>query len=67
MCISMPPAIILHTTLCVCACVRACVRACVCVCVVCVFVLYALKLKNICSQRMCKRLGPVRVRRSKYS
>ena len=45
-----------------CACVRACVRACVCVCV-----LYALSFDNMYLYRTCKRLGPVRVRRSKYS
>ena len=29
--------------------------------------LYALNLDNMYLQRTCKRLGPVRVRRSKYS
>ena len=58
---------------CVCVCghacvrVRAYVRACVHACVsVCAFVLYALNFDNLYVQRMCKRLGPVRVRRSKY-
>ena len=62
--------------MCVCVCVRACVRACVCVCVCmhvsmcgwvggCV-VLYALNFDNMYMYRMCKRLGPVRVRHSKY-
>ena len=40
---------------------------CVCVCVcVCAFVFYVLNIENMCIQRMCKRLGPARVRRSKY-
>ena len=43
--------------LCVCVRARACVRACV---------LYAVNLKNNDIQRICKRLGPVQVRRSKY-
>ena len=48
----------------VCVCVRACVRVCVCVCAL---MLYALNFENMYLQRTCKRLGPVRVRRSKYS
>ena len=36
------------------------------VCGVCAFVLYALNFDNIYMYRICKRLGPVRVRRSKY-
>ena len=56
---------------CVCVCVRACVRVCVraCVCArvcVCAFVRYALHFENTCFQRICNRLGPVMVRRSKY-
>ena len=56
---------------CVCVCVRACVRACVCesvcvrACVLCM--LYALNFDNMYLYRTCKRLRPVRVRRSKYS
>ena len=46
-----------------CVCVRVCV--CVCVCVH-AFVLYALNFENMCIERMCKRLGPVKARRSKY-
>ena len=61
---------------CVCVFVRACVRACVCVCeslcvcacvCVCAFMLYALNFDNMYLERTCKRLGSVRVRRSKYS
>ena len=45
-----------------CACVRVCVRACVRV------LLCALNPENnyVHFEEMCKRLGPVRVRRSKY-
>ena len=39
---------------------------CACVCV-CAFMLYALNSDNMYLQRTCKRLGPVWVRRSKYS
>ena len=52
----------------VCVSVRTCVyesldvRACVCA-----FMLYALNFDNMYLHRTCKRLGPVRVRRSKYS
>ena len=66
---------------CVCVCVRVCVCVCVCMCVcarayaslcvcvrVCVaFMLYALNFDNMFLPRTCKRLGPVRVRRCKYS
>ena len=61
---------------CVCVCARvcahmhACVGLCVCgsVCVcVCAFMLYALNFDNMYLYRMCKRLGPVRVRHSEYS
>ena len=61
---------------CVCVCVSVCVcmRACACVCesvcvhaCVCAFMLYELNFDNMSLQRTCKRLGPVRVRRSKYS
>ena len=46
---------------CVLACVRACERACVRACV-----LYALSLEYVCIiLKNCKRLRPVRVRRSK--
>ena len=45
---------------CVCACVRACVRA------LRAFFLYALNFEDLSIQRMCKRLVPVRIRRSKY-
>ena len=37
-----------------------------CVCV-CALMLYALIFDNMYLYRMCKHLGPVRVRRSKYS
>ena len=58
--------------MCVGVCVRARARACVCesVCVracVCAFMLYALNFDNMYLYRTCKHLGPVRVRRSKYS
>ena len=47
-----------------------CVCVCVCVCGVCAcgcaFVLNVLNVENMCIQRMCKCLGPVQVRRSKY-
>ena len=46
-----------------CACVRA--RVCVCVCVR-ARMLYVLNLENMYFYRMCKRLGPVRVRRCKH-
>ena len=61
---------------CVCVCVRTCVCVCVCVCLcvcvcvvcacTCTFVLYALNFKNMCTQRICKCIGPVQVRHSKY-
>ena len=41
-----------------CVCVCMCMCVCVCVC--------ALNLENMNMHRICKRLGPVRVRRSKY-
>ena len=49
---------------CVCVCVCACVRACVARARA--FVLYASNFENMCLQRTCKRLGPVRVKRCKY-
>ena len=43
------------------------VHHCVCVCMcVCMFVLYPLNLENVYIERICKRLGRVRVSRSKY-
>ena len=57
---------------CVHVCVRACVSVCanLCVCVyvyVCAFMLYALNFDSVYLSRTCKRLGPERVRCSKYS
>ena len=55
---------------CVCMCVytRACMCESVCACMcVCAFMLYALNFDNMYLPRTCKRLRPVRVRRSKYS
>ena len=46
--------------MCVCVCVRARAR-------VCAFMLYALNFDSMYLQRTYKRLGPVRVRHSKYS
>ena len=46
-------------------CVCVCVFVCLCVCV-CVFVLYALNPENMYIGIICKRLGHVRVSRSKY-
>ena len=43
--------------MCVCVCARARAR---------VFVLHALNFENNVHLKMCERLGPVRVRRSKY-
>ena len=51
-----------------CVCARTCVYESVCVrSCMCAFMLYALNFDNMYFQRTCKRLGPVRVRRSKYS
>ena len=53
---------------CVCVHVRAHVSLHVCVRVrVCAFMLYALNFDNMYLQRTCKRLGPVRIWRSKCS
>ena len=53
-------------SVCVCVCVCVCVRACVHAACMCVFILYAFNLENMCIYRMCERLGPVLVRHSKY-
>ena len=54
--------------MCVCVCARACVCESVCVrACACAFMLYALNFDNMYLSRTCKRLGPVRVRLSKYS
>ena len=50
------PIALIYDSVCVCVCV--CVSMCVCIHVGCV--------ENMCFQRMCKRLGPARVRRSMY-
>ena len=51
---------------CVCACVRVCMHVSMCGCVGGCVVLYALNFDNKYMYRICKRLGPVRVRHSKY-
>ena len=56
----------------VCICTVCVCTVCVCVCLyyvcvcVCMHVLYALNLENMCIKRMCKHLGPVQIRHSKY-
>ena len=70
MCVCVCVCVCLSVCLCVCVFARACVcvfaRACVCESL-CAFMLYALNFDNMYLYRTCKRLGPVRVRRSKYS
>ena len=57
-----------RVSVCVCGRVCVCARARVCVCARArAFVLDALNLDNMYTQRICMRLGPVPVRRSKYS
>ena len=67
-CFVLPVCLCVCVCVCVCVCARARVRACVCAYVrVCVraFVLYGLNSDTMSMQKLCKRLGPVQVRRSK--